>query len=207
MSKYFYHGTDIGSFMKILDTGEIKCRKLIDREGISITRTLDTTFGVGWNGNEYISLCRFNEDSYQVDSAYQVFVRNSYCFIISDKIGAIKPLDIKSDEIRKQYSDEITTFIINRDNEGIRFTDMKDEWQVKMRIPLQYIEGIGIPVKRLEYYPELYYSIQRAIALAEIYNLDVVDTSDFNFIEKYETSPSTGYEKQKLKNMVYKRQC
>ncbi len=76
IGKYFYHGTDINSFMKILDTGEIKCRKLIDREGIKIHRTLEVTLGVGYNGTEYISLCRLNQDSYQGDSAYQVFVRN-----------------------------------------------------------------------------------------------------------------------------------
>lgn len=186
-------------------SGEIKCRKLIDAASISISRSLDVTFGVGYNGNEYISLCRLNDDSYQAESAYQVFVRNRYCFIISDEIPAIKSLDINSKEIREQYSKELLTFIKNRDISEIRFSDMKDEWQVKKHIPLQYIVGIGIPKRRLEFYPEYFYSLQRAIALAEIYHFDVVDTSDYKFIEKYETNPSTDYEKEKIKTIVYQR--
>ncbi len=209
IGKYFYHGTDINSFMKILDTGEIKCRKLIDREGIKIHRTLEVTLGVGYNGTEYISLCRLNQDSYQGDSAYQIFVRNSYCFIISDDIPAIKPLDISSQEIRKQYSEELLLFVKNRDKSEVRFTNMKDEWQIKMRIPLQYIVGIAIPIRRLKYYPHHFYDIQRAIALAEMYHLDVVDSSAFNFIEKYESSEDpeaeTEKEKGKIKTIVYGR--
>lgn len=205
MGKYYYHGTDINSFIKILDTCEIKCRRLIEKENIVIRRSLDITLGVGYNGNEYISLCKLNDYSYEGESAYDVFVRGNFCFVISDDIHAIKPLDIDSREIREKFSQELLSFIESRDISELRFSNMKDEWQVKTRIPLQYIKGIGIPIRKIEYYPEMFYYIQRAIALAEMYHLDVVDSSKFKFIEAYESGKSTDEEKEKIKTIVYGR--
>lgn len=205
IGKYYYHGTDINSFIKILDTGEIKCRKLIEKENISIRRTLDVTLGVGYNGWEYISLCKLNDYSYEIDSAYDVFVENDFCFIVSDDIPAIKTLDIDSKQINERFSQEILDFIYNRGTSNLRFSNMKDEWQVKSRIPLHQIVGIGIPVRRLEYYPEIFYNIQRAIALAEIYHLDVVDSSKYKFIESYESSEYSEETKEKIKSIVYGR--
>lgn len=82
---------------------------------------------------------------------------------------------------------------------------MKDEWQVKKRIPLTNIVGIGIPVRKLEYYSEIFYDIQRALALAEIYHLDVVDSSKYKFIEEYESIEYTEEVKEKIKTIVYRR--
>lgn len=205
MSKYYYHGTDINSFIKILDTGEIKCRKLIEKENIVIRRSLDVTLGIGYNGWEYISLCKLDDYSYEKGSAYDVFVRGSFCFIISDEVHAIKPLDINSKEGKKEFSQEPLDFIFNRDDSELRFSDMKDEWQVKKRIPLTNIVGIGIPVRKLEYYSEIFYDIQRALALAEIYHLDVVDSSKYKFIEEYESIEYTEEVKEKVKTIVYRR--
>lgn len=202
--KFFYHGTDLNSFMSILDTGEIKCRRLIEKEGIKTSRTLDPIFGVGYNGYEYISLCQLNNFSYNSESAYRVFVRNHYCFIISNEINAVKTVYVHSKEIDEYYKEEFITSLRNQFEGDLRFSNMQDEWQVRNRVSLNDIVGIGIPFNMLQY--NNHNDIQRAIALAEIFHLDIVDTSNFNFIEKYESEGPTDYEKEKMKKLVYERQ-
>ena len=80
--KYFYHGTDLNSIEGIFANYGIKCRRLIEEENIPITRTLDVTFGEGYNGFEYISLCRLTDTSSNAESAYDVFIKDRFCLMI-----------------------------------------------------------------------------------------------------------------------------
>lgn len=181
MSKYYYHGTNKSSFYKIIETGEIKCRRLIDEENIQAERIIENTLGAGCNGNEYISVCNKN-DYFDDEDSFNVFIRNSFCFIISDDIEAIKTVNIHDKNYFSQYKDEFNKFVTNNGDSSLRFSIMPDEYHVKTSIPLSKIIGIGFPFSRLtskeiEFLFDLSYELK----------LDVVDTGDPYFVEKYES--------------------
>lgn len=184
MSKYYYHGTDQNSFFKILETGEIKCRRLIEEENINITRTIDKTIGPGSNGYEYISLCNKN-DFYDSEDAYNTFIKNSYCFIISDEIEAIKTINMNDRTIMSKYGDEFHYFVNHNSDSEIRFSIMRDEYQVKTKIPLSKIVGFGFPFKRVNKK-----QLDYLFSISYKFKLDVVDTTDPYFIERYENFKS-----------------
>ena len=180
MSKYYYHGTDKNSFYKILETKEIKCRRLIEEEKINITRTVEKTMGPGANGYEYISVCNKNS-FYDSEDAFNTFIRDQYCFIISDDVDAIKTINLRNKNEMNKYRDKLSYFACNNSDSEIRFSIMSDEYHIKTRIPLSKIIGFGFPFNRinskeLEYLFELSYELR----------LDIVNTSEPYFIEEYE---------------------
>lgn len=190
MSRFFYHGTDKLSFYKILETGEIKCRRLIDEENIQIERTVENTFGAGCNGYEYISVCNKN-DYFDSEDSFNVFIRNSYCFIITDDIEAIKTINIHDKNNSDKYKNEYANFVSNNSNSSIRFSIMPDEYHIKTSVPLSKIIGIGFPFKRLTKK-----EIELLFNLSYELKIDVVDTGNPLFIEDYE-SKKIGIEKLK----------
>lgn len=165
MSKYFYHGTSLYNMLDILQCGEIKSQ-----------RNLGYNFGIGNNGLDYISLCNKLDDSLYdnyLHNAFIKYIKDNYCFIISDEVSAIKA----------EYNSKL--------NKNYRYSDKIDEYQVKNSIGLDYIIGIGIPFSILSNISEERNSdkkniLNNIIELAKIYNLDIIDTSDNNFVEKYE---------------------
>lgn len=181
MSKYYYHGTDKLSFYKILETGEIKCRRLIEEENITINRTVENIFGAGANGYEYISVCNKN-NYFDENDAFNVFVVDSYCFIISDEVDAVKTINITEDGNHDKYRKEYRKFLLDNSNSNLRFSIMPDEYHVKTSIPLDKIIGIGFPFKRTSKK-----EIDFLFNLSYQLNLAVVDTGNPLFIEDYES--------------------
>lgn len=184
MSKYFYHGTQGNYFgmkkaLSILTTGGIKCKKLLN---------LDSFYG--YNGLEYVSICKKEPDSEYLknkNNGFYSYVQNSFCFIISDSIDAIKtetPSFVATPEI---LSKSIS-----------RFSDMFDEWQVKDKVPLSAIVGIGIPLNELKVLfslrPELdiLEELREILTISEELGLDIIDSSEFHFVEAYETQKEKG---------------
>lgn len=175
MSKFYYHGVDdLLTILKIIDCGYIKSKRLL---------------GYGkendFNGLDYISLCNKGEDYMYEENklnSYENYIKNSFCFIISDKINAIKCnyIDI--------YNCDESQINGNSDE---RYSDMFDEWQIKDKISLNDIIGIGLPLNYLNkmknYYSSLDYQLERIYLLASMLNLDIVNTDEENFIEKYES--------------------
>ena len=182
MSKFYYHGTDERSFFKIIETGEIKCRRLLEEEEIYIDKTCRLDLP-GCNGYEYISLCNklLNPEPPYYDSAYYTFILNHYCFIISDEVDAIKTIYRYDDSVIKLYEEEYDYYIHNDFGGDVRFSIMPDEYQVKTKITMDNIIGIGFPFKRLNKE-----QIDLLFDLSYKLNLDVVDTSYPLFIEEYE---------------------
>lgn len=194
MSKFFYHGTDKLSFYKILETGEIKCRRLIEEENIQINRNVESIFAAGANGYEYISVCNKN-NYFDENDAFNVFVVDSYCFIISDEVDAIKTINITEDGNHDKYRKEYRKFLLDNSNSDLRFSIMPDEYHVKTSIPLDKIIGIGFPFKRtskkeIEYLFNLSYQL----------NLAVVDTGNPLFIEDFESNRN---KIEKIKELLY----
>lgn len=194
MSKYYYHGLSgaflvISTMLKILQTGGLKSRRLLG-EGEN-----------GYNGLDYVSVCKkYSQQDYkdtEMDNAFYTFVQNSFCFIISDRVEAIKTKpagSIKWDN----YSDVLLS------DKRERISDMFDEWQVYHEIPLSMIVGIGIPVlfitSILSTLPSDCESIRKfrqIMEIAEILGLDIIDTNQSGFVEEYER------EKQGSPNKVY----
>lgn len=180
MSKYFYHGTGydglgISTTLEILKTGAIKCRRLLgERE-------------CGYNGLDYVSICKkyLEADDPKTKSAFYCFIQNHFCFIISNKIDAIKTNPSGSIHCLK-YSD----FLLKDTSE--RISDLFDEWQVYQEIPLSMIVGVGIP---LEVIPSMLKRssgstiakrLKEIIRIANTLGLDIVDTSVQGFVEEYE---------------------
>lgn len=178
MSKYFYHGIQGQYFgmkgaLTILQTGGIKCKRLLDPNRFIV---------LGYNGNDYVSVCKKEEEYKYYErniNAFYSFVQNSFCFVISNDIEAVKTElpSVPLTEETKKFT---------------RFSDMFDEWQVKDQIPLSSIIGIGIPISEIKVLfkirPELekLEEIKQILILAEQLELDIVDSSEFGFVEKYE---------------------
>lgn len=181
VSKYFYHGTDLDNLISILQTKEIKCRRLIKEQNIKTSRKLyNTTYG--YNGLDYISICKPNIYSCKCNSAFKIFIKDGFCAIIDDDVDAIKVIDCKNDEEKEKYSEEYKNFLLDVNNSNIRFSDLKDEWQVKTCISIDKIVGIAIPFKRINnqyvYDPR---KVKKLIELALENNLLIIDSSDDYF--------------------------
>lgn len=165
MSKYYYHGTTLYNMLEILKCGEIKCQ-----------RTLGYNYGLGNNGLDYISICNKLDDSMYTDylrSSFFKYIKDNYCFIISDSVNAIKA----------SYNSEA--------NKIYRHSDKIDEYQVKDSIDIKDIIGIGIPFGIIGNITEdnnttKEETINSIISLARVYGLDIIDTTEYNFVEKYE---------------------
>ena len=181
MSKFYYHGVeDLLTMLKIIDCGYIKSKKLL---------------GYGkendFNGLDYISLCKKEADFMYEDgklNSYDNYIKNSFCFIISDKIDAKRCIYI---DISKCNTEQMKR-ISNNQNE--RYSDMFDEWQVKDRISINDVVGIGLPLNyiyKMKYTSRsLDYQLERLYLIANMLNLDIVNTDEENFIDKYENSKS-----------------
>jgi len=205
VGKYYYHGTDFNGLKGIFSNYGIKCRRLIEEENISITRTTDVTFGDGYNGYEYISLCRLCDESFKCDSAYDVFIRNNFCVIVSNDISAIKTIDSTNPIIKTKYEKEILDFCLNKNTSKFRFSDMKDEWQVKTMIPFDKIIGIGIPLNHFKYnaFDGNIKEVNLLLEMAFVLGLDVVDTSEYKFAYAYEKEKETKKEVVKIRKIQY----
>jgi hypothetical protein len=187
VSKYFYHGTDLDNLISILLTKEIKCRRILSEQNIKTSIKLHPS-NPGYNGKNYISVCMPNIDSFSNNSAYKLFIKNSFCTIIDGNITATKTLDSSNQLVRTTYHDEYEQFKLNNEASEYRFSDLKDEWQVKYSIPLNKIIGIAIPFKRINnniYNPK---KIKLLINLAKENNLLILDSSDKIFSEDYDNN-------------------
>ena len=143
MSKFYYHGVqgDEYTMLKILLDGEIKSMRL---QGIKYAK--------GLNGLDYVCLCNklsdtIYEEKKGYEKAYDVFIKNGFSFIVSDKIKAIK-----CNALRKlsflRYCKTEDDLDLNLDI-GLPMTDMIDEYRVKDKIPREKILGICIPFSKL----------------------------------------------------------
>ncbi len=173
MSKYYYHGfDDIQTGIEILKSGGIKSRRLLGKENV-----------VGFNRLDYISLCdKGEQDIYEddPDCAYLWYIQDQFCFIISDTISVIHPSYVPEDII---YGPFIKPFLDSHSEK--QYTNLFDEVQVRDEIPLSKIIGIGIPFA--DYEQGLPPEIEEFILLSRVLGFDVVDTSDEDFVEKYES--------------------
>lgn len=183
MSRYYYHGIKHGlvldKALEIFQSGGIRC--------ISHARK------IGFNGTEFVSVCKKEpEEEYEKHSnnGFYNYVQNRICFIISNQIEAIKPEIIEN---ALQWNRFELIGYMNSKPES-RFSDMFDEWQVRGGIPFSYIIGIGIPYREL---PTILTKtnkengiavLNEVLACAEALGLDIVDSSDSEFVRKYEES-------------------
>ncbi len=186
MGKLFYHG------MQPRRTTLCKIRKMleiIDSGGLKSNRLLDNNLAHGYNGLDYISVCsreKFYKYFKKEESAFNIFIKNNFCFILSNEIGAIKTVYLDYDKI-KDYNDlvEYKNLFPNQ-----QFSDLFDEWQVKDEIPLSYILGIGLPFKNLSKMKvwdyETLEGIKQLYLFAKLFNWDIVDSSTVISFYNYE---------------------
>ena len=181
MSKYYYHGVKRGlvldKALEIFQKGGIKCMPGVRK--------------IGFNGLDHVSVCMkepVEEYGNHSNNAFYNYVQNSICFIILDTIETIKPEIIENADKWNRF--ELVGYMNSKP--GFRFSDMFDEWQVYKEIPLSAIIGIGIPLEELdtiltETSGNGAEKIKKLITCALESGLDIVDSSDPNFVEKYES--------------------
>lgn len=181
MSKYYYHGTrTINTMVRIFACNRIKSQRL-----------LGYSKGYGYNGLDYISVCKkenTDDDYKRKTSAFCQFIKRNCCFIISDEIDAIKTEYMNCNHMSCR---ELQSFL--EEHSDTRYSDMFDEWQVKNSIPLKYVVGIGLPIddilERIEYDQSGFflYDLSLLLKIVKDLNLDIIDTCEENFIENYES--------------------
>ena len=196
MSKYYYHGIrggiDINSYtinrmFRILESGGLKSNKLLH----------NSKFG-GYNGIDYISVCSkqdINMYSNYKTNAFFNYIYNNYCFIISDKVDAIKTNYIDSEAYDYHYILELMEH-----NPNIRYSDMFDEYQVKDEIPSNYIIGVGFPfnINNVHLSGNVYKTFSKLHNLLDNLGLDIVDTSSIFFIKENENNKNNNDNKCKI---------
>lgn len=132
----YYHGVVNG-----LVTDKIL--KILDGREIASMSRLGASKRIGFNENDYISVCvNLGEDVYSKypNNAFNKYIVDHFCFVIEEDIPAIKT----------EYIDTsgISAFDLNRlksNNPNKRFSDIIDEYQVRDCIPIEKIIAIGIP--------------------------------------------------------------
>ncbi len=183
MSKYFYHGVR-GVFLEdILDT----VLSILHDGRVKTKGQLNSTNKYGFNGMEYISLCRKEKNrEYRrrrgEATAYTNYIYDEFCFIFRDTIRAEKTMncDFLSTisafyELLQKYPDE-------------RISLLFDEWQFKGALPLTECIGIGIPLEHIEKDKDsvTLKKLKQVLLLADALGIDIINSSDPYFIEKYE---------------------
>ncbi len=196
MSKYYYYGFRGTNLTKICS----QLLEIISSEAIKPKRSLGFTVANGYNGLDYVSICQKKTDGeYQRRiqegylSAYSWYIHNHFCFIISENVKAITP-ELVSVFHFQSIQDFVQHCFHDLDE---RYSDMFDEYQVKGEIPLSKIVGIGIPTTEIEtrQEEEIQDSLMQLLNAAQEKEWDVVDTSDFHFVDQYESLKETGKEK------------
>lgn len=182
MNQLFYHGMQPrkATLCKIH-----KMLEIIDSGGLKSNRLLGNNLAHGYNGLDYISVCsreKFYKYWNKEESAFNIFIKNNFCFIFSGEVSAVKTLYLDYDRFA-HYDDLVEYMDIFS---GQRFSDLFDEWQVRDEIPLSYIVGLGIPIKRIMKYQgcsdEILREIDHLYMLARLFNWDIVDSSSlFSF--------------------------
>ncbi len=186
MSKYYYHGVKHGlvldKALEIFQSGGIRCISCACKRG--------------FNGTEFVSVCKkepVEEYSRHSNNGFYNYVQDRICFIISEDIDPIKPEIIENADKWNRF--ELISYMNSKP--GIRFSDMFDEWQVRGGITFSSIIGLGIPKKNigsilLQTSGDGIERLNTIIALAEAMGLDIVDSSDPDFVEKYEKQKEIG---------------
>lgn len=201
MSKVFYHGIkpyyapneSISIMLQIISSGGIKCRRL---QGV--------TSKLGFNGDDYISVCEGKSDyEYRKypNNAFFRYIYYGFCFILSDDIPVIPVQYINRDDF-DSYT-EIIEYMSHYPD--VRFSDLFDEWQVKDEIPLSYIVGIGLSTCQiLEYInskkeKEIFKSnLNKLYTLAESLNWTIVNTDMLYTEDNYNEHLVVEQEKKKI---------
>lgn len=186
MNRLFYHGMQprrsslckIKTMLEIIDSGSLKSNRLL---GNNLTH--------GYNGLDYISVCS-REKIYKYfkkeESAFNLFIKNNFCFILSGDISVIKPkyLDWNCFE----HYDDLVNYI--NSFPGAQFSDLFDEWQVKDEIPLDYVVGLGLPLQSLSKIynldDKMMKEIERLYMFARTFGWDIVDSDSFFSFYNYE---------------------
>jgi len=124
------------------------------------------------NEGEYISLTSYERDYI---TTYEIFIINNISLIISPECNAIKTIYLQYEDWEK----------IKDTKTNNRYSYATNEYQVKEKIPLDLVKGIGIPANHLretkrEYLIDIY--LNDILDLMEKYNIDlpIVDTSYYN---------------------------
>lgn len=189
MSKYYYHATyDLLSFIDILKDGSIKCSRLL---GNTIEHDLDK---LSLNGLDYICLCNKLENYEDIfgDCSFKQFILDSFCFIISKEIDVIKPEVVSWNNFYRYMAIKKKLYSDTEHNLHVSF--YADEYRTKDKIALDNILGIGLPFGQ-RYTKQELELLRQSLVLVKNYGLDIVDSSDEYFIEKYE---SNKYNKEEI---------
>lgn len=181
MGKYYYHG--IASFypedviLNIIRSGSIKSKRLMGRTGIR-----------GYNGLDYVSICTKLPNIEQEDyiqkgynCAYLDCIVNHFCLILSKDIDVVKPHLVLPNTFLS-YSDLLNYL---EENPNFPVSDMFDEYQVKDMISLSKVIGIGIPLEEIKINNN-YKLLEMIYKCATKLGLDIVNTSNVNFVDEYE---------------------
>ena len=193
MSKYYYHATyDLLSFIDILKDGSIKCLRLLENT------TINDLDKLAFNGLDYICLCNklVNYEDIFGDSSFEQFILDSFCFVVSNKIDVVKPKVISWHDFYEYMA--IREKLYNDKKQNLHVSTYADEYRTKDKITIDNILGIGLPLEK-KYTKEELVLLRQSLTLVRSFGLDIVDSSDEYFIEKYE---SRKYNKEEIKQKI-----
>lgn len=164
---FLYHGV---RFDEKLEKFEeiLKCKKIL------AGKYTNNYFNYSDNANmgEYVSMTLYNRDR---NSAYDVFVKENICFLISPDCDAIltKYIDFNTWEIIK-----------NKKTKNI-YSYMEGEFFCKDYVAFEFVKAIGVPYSYLikakgkEYADDILTKVGELMKKYKI-NLKVVDTGSYN---------------------------
>ena len=133
----YFHGVINGLVNK-------KVLEILRDQEIKSARKRNDVNNVGFNENDFISICEYlGEDIYAdyPNNAFHKYILNNFCFIISNDIDCEMPIFIPNAATMNRFE----LIKLRRENPKRRFSDIIDERQVRDSIPFDKVIGIGIP--------------------------------------------------------------
>lgn len=130
---------DINILYKIFNCGYLLSRRALIQEKIVVPNKIITEETSVYNGMDYISLCDMQKE-HDFYSSYNMYVRNGLSLLFSHGLKVIEPTVVNN--VGRLFID-----LDNMHNLGLkdaRYTDLRDEVQVKDKLSLDYLIGLSL---------------------------------------------------------------
>lgn len=141
MNRFYYHGITDNALLcleSILKEGAILSRSLMNDKQLELSKHEY----IGYNGNDYISICQKYYNG-ELSDCYEEYIRDNISLIIANPSDIIATnLTNSNDKLSKNFNVYYNKF----HNSQIRYSDLTGEFQVYKKIPLKNIVAISYPL-------------------------------------------------------------
>lgn len=141
--RFYYHGISDNSLdclESIFRNKAILSRSQMDREAQLVSKHEY----IGYNGNNYISICEQYDNNGHITDCYEEYIRNNISLIIVNPTSIVKTTLVNC--VHKQDYNNYQDYYNALHNSNNRYSDLTGEFQVYQIIPLKNVVAIAYPL-------------------------------------------------------------